>query len=78
MTVPAAFSIRAFEVSADFAPSGQTFSGGVARWDGLETSDELVARADRALYEAKHAGRDCVMRAPDAPRLSRLPSQNHA
>jgi diguanylate cyclase (GGDEF)-like protein len=59
-------------------PSGQTFSGGVARWDGLETSDELVARADRALYQAKHAGRDCVMRAPDVPRLTRLPSQNHA
>ena len=46
-------------------PAGQTFSGGVARWDGTETSDELVARADRALYEAKNAGRDCVMRAPE-------------
>ena len=52
-------------------PTGQTFSGGVARWDGTETSDELVARADRALYEAKNAGRDCVIRALDVPRYAR-------
>jgi GGDEF domain-containing protein len=39
----------------------------------METSDELVARADCALYEAKHAGRDCVMRAPEASRMARLP-----
>lgn len=52
-------------------PSGQTFSGGVARWDGMETSDELVARADRALYGAKNAGRDCVISAPDEPRYAR-------
>ena len=52
-------------------PAGQTFSGGVARWDGTETSDELVARADRALYEAKSAGRDCVITAPEEPRYAR-------
>jgi diguanylate cyclase (GGDEF)-like protein len=39
-------------------PIGQTFSAGVATWDGIETSEELVARADRALYEAKSSGRD--------------------
>jgi diguanylate cyclase (GGDEF)-like protein len=52
-------------------PSGQTFSGGLARWDGMETSDELVARADRALYQAKHAGRDCVVSAQEEPRYAR-------
>jgi diguanylate cyclase (GGDEF)-like protein len=52
-------------------PAGQTFSGGVARWDGLETSDELVARADRALYDAKRAGRDCVISAQEQPRYAR-------
>jgi diguanylate cyclase (GGDEF)-like protein len=52
-------------------PSGQTFSGGLARWDGIETSDELVARADRALYQAKHAGRDCVVSAQEEPRYAR-------
>jgi diguanylate cyclase len=52
-------------------PAGQTFSGGVARWNGTETSDELVARADRALYVAKSAGRDRVISAPDEPRYAR-------
>jgi diguanylate cyclase (GGDEF)-like protein len=39
-------------------PAGQTFSAGIATWDTIETSDELVARADRSLYRAKQAGRD--------------------
>jgi|tagenome__1003787_1003787.scaffolds.fasta_scaffold20949357_2 diguanylate cyclase (GGDEF)-like protein len=41
-------------------PSGQTFSAGIATWNGRETSDELIARADRALYAAKASGRDRV------------------
>ncbi|MFI5937942.1 GGDEF domain-containing protein [Actinoplanes sp. NPDC051494] len=41
-------------------PSGQTFSAGVAVWDGQEPSDALFARADAALYEAKRTGRDRV------------------
>jgi PleD family two-component response regulator len=39
-------------------PAGQTFSAGIATWDTVETSDELVARADRSLYDAKNQGRD--------------------
>jgi diguanylate cyclase (GGDEF)-like protein len=39
-------------------PSGQTCSAGVACWDGEESADGLVARADAALYQAKVAGRD--------------------
>jgi diguanylate cyclase (GGDEF)-like protein len=39
-------------------PEGQTVSAGVASWDGTESADELVGRADSALYEAKRAGRD--------------------
>jgi diguanylate cyclase len=42
-------------------PLAQTFSAGVACWDGREISDELVARADRALYAAKAGGRDRVV-----------------
>lgn len=41
-------------------PFGQTFSAGVAMWNGADSSDELIARADRALYRAKHEGRDRV------------------
>lgn len=37
-----------------------TVSIGLAQHDGHETADQLVARADVALYQAKHGGRDQV------------------
>jgi diguanylate cyclase (GGDEF)-like protein/PAS domain S-box-containing protein len=39
-------------------PDGLTCSAGLARWDGEISPDELIARADAALYEAKSAGRN--------------------
>jgi diguanylate cyclase (GGDEF)-like protein len=45
-------------------PEG-TCSLGVAQWDGREDTTALVARADRALYAAKDAGRDRIH--ADAP-----------
>jgi diguanylate cyclase (GGDEF)-like protein/PAS domain S-box-containing protein len=39
-------------------PFSQTCSAGLALWRPGETVDDLVARADRALYEAKARGRD--------------------
>lgn len=39
---------------------GQTCSIGIATWDGREPPAALVARADRALYQAKRAGRDRI------------------
>ena len=39
-------------------PDAETVSGGIAQWDGRESGAELIARADRALYEAKRTGRD--------------------
>ncbi len=39
---------------------GVSFSAGLAQWDGHETPDELLARADAALYRAKGRGRDRV------------------
>jgi len=38
-------------------PSGETASAGVVTWDGRESAESLLARADAALYRAKHAGR---------------------
>jgi two-component system cell cycle response regulator len=43
----------------------QTVSIGAARWDSKESTRQLEARADRALYEAKHRGRDQVVLAGD-------------
>jgi diguanylate cyclase (GGDEF)-like protein len=40
-----------------------TFSCGIAAWDGNESTDSLLARADAALYEAKTRGRNCVLSA---------------
>ncbi|WP_244876661.1 GGDEF domain-containing protein [Winogradskya consettensis] len=48
-------------------PQDQTFSAGVATWDGTETSDQLIARADLALYAAKNAGRDRICDAAALP-----------
>ena len=42
---------------------GVTVSIGVAAWDG-EAADELLRRADEALYDAKRTGRDRVAGAP--------------
>jgi diguanylate cyclase len=55
-------------------PAGQTFSAGVATWDGNETSEELIARADRALYQAKDAGRDRILVAADGALAATQPS----
>ncbi|MDQ3726153.1 MAG: diguanylate cyclase [Actinomycetota bacterium] len=47
-------------------PMGQTCSAGLAWWDGTETIDDLLGRADKALYRAKAGGRDQLAQAPQA------------
>jgi diguanylate cyclase (GGDEF)-like protein len=71
--LPAATTDEAVEVLERLravTPQGQTFSAGLAGWDGQEASDELVARADRALYAAKAAGRDRVVVGDHQPTAS--------
>lgn len=50
--------LRAEAPARDRAGHRVTFSAGLATWDGAESADELVARADAALYQAKACGRD--------------------
>lgn len=45
-------------------PCGQTCSAGLASWDFTESGDDLLGRADKALYLAKAGGRDQIAEAP--------------
>lgn len=42
-----------------------TFSCGVARWQPGESPDQVISRADKALYRAKETGRNRVLSAED-------------
>jgi diguanylate cyclase (GGDEF)-like protein/PAS domain S-box-containing protein len=45
-------------------PMGQTCSAGLACWDQVESIDDLLGRADKALYLAKASGRNQLAEAP--------------
>jgi len=45
-------------------PMGQSCSAGLACWDYAESIDDLLGRADQALYLAKAGGRDQMAEAP--------------
>jgi diguanylate cyclase (GGDEF)-like protein len=51
-------AVEVIETLRRSVPGDQTVSAGVAEWDGTESGAELLSRADRALYDAKRAGRD--------------------
>jgi diguanylate cyclase (GGDEF)-like protein len=57
-------ALIASELSAKSDELTATVSIGVAQWDVVENSESLFARADRALMDAKKAGRDRVTAAP--------------
>jgi len=54
-------SIMAEPFATDAGPLRITISIGVAESSKLDTLKTLIARADAALYNAKHAGRNCVV-----------------
>jgi diguanylate cyclase (GGDEF)-like protein len=56
-------AVRALELPLKGTRVHTTFSAGVVEMVGNESLDDLVARADAALYEAKRAGRDRVIAA---------------
>jgi len=58
----------------EVTPSRQTFSAGVAVWDPATEPATAVGAADRALYDAKHDGRDRVRVADAGPVRTALPS----
>jgi diguanylate cyclase (GGDEF)-like protein len=62
-------SLRA-EIAHAPAPVQITASAGVATWDG-EPPEELLRRADQALYGAKRGGRDRIEAAAPATLLRR-------
>jgi len=53
-------SVEQTPVVVEGKPVAATVSIGVAAFDGTETPEKLVDRADQALYRAKHAGRNRV------------------
>jgi diguanylate cyclase (GGDEF)-like protein/PAS domain S-box-containing protein len=61
VVLPRTFPEQAAEVVERLrgrTPLGQTCSAGLAAWDSVEGLDELLGRADKALYLAKASGRD--------------------
>ncbi|HVG04851.1 MAG TPA: GGDEF domain-containing protein [Burkholderiaceae bacterium] len=51
-------------------PDRQTFSAGIATWDGRESATEVLQRADAALLQAKKAGRNRTMVAGEEPQVT--------
>lgn len=58
-------AIPAMDRLREVMPAPITCSIGVAQWDGVESADALIHRADLGLYAAKEAGRNQAAVAPD-------------
>jgi len=55
-----------------------TVSSGTAAYHFGESAEELLGRADAALYDAKHAGRNCNRMEQDSPSAMHAPAQELA
>ena len=63
-------ALAVIEAMRGVVPMGETVSAGLAEWGDGETGQQLMARADLALYEAKRTGRDRTVMASE-PALRR-------
>ena len=70
--------IEQIEVPGRDAAVKPTISIGVATWSSVDGVDGLLERADRALYAAKAAGRNCVRTATLGRRLEIVPVRARA
>jgi len=60
---PAEYGETVLERIRTVIPPGCSCSAGIAYWNGDESAEALLARADAALYEAKRAGRNTAITA---------------
>jgi diguanylate cyclase (GGDEF)-like protein len=51
-------------------PEKQTFSAGIAAWNGVDSARELLTAADRALLQAKRGGRNRIVVIGREPQIS--------
>ena len=61
---------RMVERLQPLVPERQTFSAGIATWNGTDGARELLAAADHALLQAKRGGRNRVVVAGREPQIS--------
>jgi diguanylate cyclase (GGDEF)-like protein len=53
-------AVRVMERLSQATPDGQRCSAGIAWWDSQESAEDVVARADAALYESKRSERGSI------------------
>jgi diguanylate cyclase (GGDEF)-like protein len=61
---------RMVERLQPLVPERQTFSAGIATWNGLDDAQALLAAADRALLQAKRGGRNRIVISGREPQIS--------
>lgn len=61
---------RMVERLQPLVPERQTFSAGIAAWNGMDNAQELLAAADRALLQAKRGGRNRIVISGREPQIS--------
>jgi diguanylate cyclase (GGDEF)-like protein len=68
-------ALKLIDALRSIIPDGQSCSAGIALWNGSETADQLLGRADHALYEVKRTGRNhSAVAAPPASQPAAAPT----